>query len=479
MKRHSLAVGIALAVAAGAGLALAATRGGPLPGPLPLFPSDNWWNADVSLAPVDANSASYMNFIGSTRSLHPDLGGEVSPGSDEIYGMPYVVVGASQPKKAVEFDYADESDGVDHSTGLSFPFYPIPDEAITQPHWIEGGPPGQENPGGDRHMLIVDSDNRYLYELFALHWDGSRWTAGSGAFFDMKTNNRRPDGWTSADAAGLAILPGLVRYDEAYGTAEIGHAFRVTVRATNGYVYPASHRAGSTAGALPLGARLRLKASKDISGFPAAVQRIFRAMKRHGLIVADNGSDMYVGGTFDTRWDSDVLNPAFAALQANDFEVVHLGWKPLPPAPSGLANRYRLYSDVTKEHHYTTDEYEYLVLGTRGWVQEGIAHRVYKDTTPVSGVTPVPLFRLYHPGIQQHLWTTDANEYAVLATRGWTQEGVDGHILPVAVTGVTTPLYRLAYRYLPLHLWTADRNEYDVLAGRDWVQEGVAGHVAP
>jgi hypothetical protein len=155
----------------------------------------------------------------------------------------------------------------------------------------------------------------------------------------MNVNGRRPDTWTSADAAGLAILPGLVRYDEAFGTADIGHAFRVTVRSTNGYVYPASHRAGSTANALPMGARLRLKASKDLSGYRPEVQRIFRAMQRYGLIVADNGSDMYISGTFDTRWNNSVLNPAFASLTASDFDVIQLGWKPagtLPTAPTGL-----------------------------------------------------------------------------------------------------------------------------------------------
>ena len=161
-----------------------------------------------------------------------------------------------------------------------------------------------------------------------MQWDGSAWAAGSGAIFPLDSSARRPDGWTSADAAGLAILPGLVRYDEAYGTDPIRHAFRVTVRATDGYVYPGSHNAGSRAGALPMGARLRLKASKDISGYPLAVQRIFQAMKTYGLIVADNGSDMYESGTYDTRWDNDVLNPAFAAIKASDFEVVQLGWQP-------------------------------------------------------------------------------------------------------------------------------------------------------
>jgi hypothetical protein len=311
-------------------LSAASTLGGALPGPLPLLPGDNWWNLDISSAPVDPASASYISFIGPTRGLHPDFGGDVSPGSVEIYGFPYAVVDSAVTLKAVQFQYSDESDGVNHTTGQSFPFYPIPDEAITQAHWVEGGAPGNvdRRSTSDRHLLIVDRDRRHLFELFNVYHDGVRWHAGSGAFFDLNSNGRRPDGWTSADAAGLAILPGLVRHDEVFGTEEIRHAFRVTVRATNGYVYPASHRAGSTQGALPMGARLRLKASRNISGFTPEVQRIFRAMQRYGLIVADNGSDMYVSGTYDTRWNNSVLNPAFRALTTNDFEVVRLGYQP-------------------------------------------------------------------------------------------------------------------------------------------------------
>src|SRR6266516_5670473 len=244
-------------------------EGGALPGPLPLFPPDNWWNADVSGAPVDPGSAAFIAFInnGGTRRLHPDLGGEVSPGSTQVYGMPYVVVDGTQPKLTVRFiAYPGESDGV------GVPFYPVPVEAITQPHWIEGGDPGNVDLRGsqDRHLLIVDSEHNYLYELYNVYFNPTqgRWYGGSGAFFDMNTNNRRPEGWTSADAAGLAILPGLVRYDEVYDDAAvpvIEHAFRVSVRATQGHVYPASHTAGSTAGALPMGARLRLKASVDVT----------------------------------------------------------------------------------------------------------------------------------------------------------------------------------------------------------------------
>ncbi len=322
-------------------------EGAPPPGPLPLFPADNWWNADVSDAPIDPGSAGYIAFInnGGTRHLHPDFGGEASPGSVDIYGMPYAIVDGTEPKQAVTFQYWDESDGVNYSTGQGIPFYPIPAEAISQAHWIEGGDPGNvdQRSQEDRHLLIIDCSHKYLYELYNVFYDAAhaQWLAGSGAFFDMNANNRRPDGWTSADAAGLAILPGLVRYDEAWNSAvaEIGHAFRVTVRSTNGYVYPASHRAGSTAGALPMGARLRLKTS--VNGQDPAlrttdpnVRKIFRAMQKHGLIVADNGSDMYITGTFDTRWNNSTLNPAFSLLTASDFDVIQLGWKPASGAPA-------------------------------------------------------------------------------------------------------------------------------------------------
>jgi len=321
-------------------------EGAPPPGPLPLLPADNWWNTDLSAAPVDINSAGYIAFInnGGTRRLHPDFGGEVSAGSVDVYGMPYAIVDGTQPKQAVTFNYWDESDGVDYTTGQGIPFYPIPAQAITQSHWVEGGAPGNvDDRTEDRHLLIIDCTNKYLYELYNVFYDStqSKWFAGSGAFFDMNTDNRRPDGWTSADAAGLAILPGLVRYDDAWNPAvtDIGHAFRVTVRATNGYVYPASHRAGSTSGALPMGARLRLKTS--VNGLNPALrtsdpnmQKIFRAMQKYGLIVADNGSDMYITGTFDTRWDNNILNPAFSLLSASDFDVVQLGWKPASGAPA-------------------------------------------------------------------------------------------------------------------------------------------------
>jgi hypothetical protein len=339
-------VGVFVFLFAATLLAQAPQVGGPLPLPLPLFPRDNWWNVPVTNAPVDPQSAAFINFIGPTRGLHPDFGGDAGP--IEIYGIPYVTVPGTQPLVPVAFDYADESDTGAPGRPAG---YPIPEQAKTQAKWIEGGYPATGG-DGDRHMLIVDRDNRILFEIYATHWNAtaSRWEAGSGAIFPLDSNLRRPDGWTSADAAGLAILPGLIRYDEVFGPGPIEHAFRVTVRATNGYVYPASHRAGSTSGALPMGARLRLKASTNISGYPPEVQRIFQAFKDYGLIVADNGSDMYITGTYDTRWDNGVLNPAFGDLTASDFEVIQLGWEPSSQPPCTAPSVAQQPSSVTVIH---------------------------------------------------------------------------------------------------------------------------------
>ncbi len=280
-----------------------------------LFPSDNWWNQGISAAPIDSQSDAYLDLIGRTRALHPDFG-------PPPYGIPYVGVGSGEARVPVTFvDYGDESDaGFGTERG-----YPIPEAAKTQANFIEGGRAGGGN-DGDRHLLIVDRDRWLLYELFEVRWTGQRWEAGSGAVFDLSANARRPEGWTSADAAGLAILPGLVRFDEAQ-RGPIQHAVRVTLSRTNGFTWPASHRAGGNSGALPMGARLRLKASKDLSRYPVYIQNIFRGLQTHGLIVADNGSDMYISGAMDPRWSNDELNPAFRGLTASDFEVVRLGWR--------------------------------------------------------------------------------------------------------------------------------------------------------
>ena len=281
-----------------------------------ILPTSNWWNRDISSAPVDPNSSAFINYIGTGQELHPDM-------AAPPWGIPYISVPGTQPLYTVTFTtYASESDRGRPGGPIG---YPIPEQAKTQPNYIENAVAGGQT-SGDRHMIIIDRDNMVLYELYQTRWTGSRWEAASGAVFDLKSNYRRPEGWTSADAAGLAVFPGLVRYDEVYDTTPITHAFRVAVRGTNGHVWPASHTASSTTGAPPLGTRLRLKASKNISGYPAPVRRIFQAMKTYGLIVADRGGNMYVTGTMDPRWDNGILNPAFHALKASDFEVIKLGW---------------------------------------------------------------------------------------------------------------------------------------------------------
>jgi hypothetical protein len=332
-----LALGAACAAAPAAAQVV---QGGAMP-EVPLFPPDNWWNADISQAPVDAASTtSFVAWIGASHGLHPDFGGDDSSNPPNgIFGFPYVVVPGSQPLEIVTFvESPDQSD----NGALGRPLgYPIPVAARTQGKWIEGGTPGGCT-NNDCHMLIVDRDNRIVYELYHTFWNAglNRWEAGSGAIFYLDSDQRRPDTWTSADAAGLAITPGLVRYEEAFGSGPILHAFRFTVRDSNGYVYPASHVAGSNSSAPPLGTRFRLKASVSLSGYTAEVQKIFQAMKTYGLILADNGSDMYVQGTYDTRWNNGVLNPAFSSLNTSDFEVIQLGWQPAVATSTGALNFY-------------------------------------------------------------------------------------------------------------------------------------------
>jgi hypothetical protein len=349
--RHACSLAIVAVAVHLAASATSAQPAGPLPQPLPLFPDDNWWNVDISQAPLDGNSAAYIAWINNKR-VHPDWGASANDSSDPAatYGMPYVSVPGTQPLVPITWvAYGDESD--QGAPGRP-PGYPIPTEARTTPGYVEGGQPGNLDPGGDRHLILVDRDNRLLYELYRARWNATatRWEAESGAVFDMSRNDRRPDGWTSADAAGLAILPGLARYDELFGSEPIRHALRVTLRATNGYVWPASHRAGSTTGALPMGARLRLKANVDITGYPPHVQRLFQAMKTYGLIVADNGSDMYVTGTNDPRWTPymDGIVSAVHAMRSTSFEVVQLGWQ--PPAQPADADGDGLPDDWERDY---------------------------------------------------------------------------------------------------------------------------------
>ena len=304
---------------------------------VPLFPADNWWNVPVKEALLDARSASILAWVGTGVGIHPDFGGDDTGSPPAIYGMVHFSVPGTQPLEEVAFDYPDSDAGAPGRPAG----YPIPPEAKTNTKWIEGGYAGNAGAGGDKHMLIVDRDNRLLFELWNTRCvpAGSAactWEAGSGAAWSLDTNARRAFGWTSGDAAGLAILPGLVRWSEVYSGSPVRHAFRVTIRGVNGFVFPASHEAttSTNANAPALGTRLRLKASFALSGYPsaatatdrAAMDRVVTAMKEYGLIVADTGSDMYVSGTYDTRWDNGIWNPFFAGIRAGDFEVVEQGW---------------------------------------------------------------------------------------------------------------------------------------------------------
>ncbi|MEW5871583.1 MAG: hypothetical protein AB1894_20085 [Chloroflexota bacterium] len=272
----------------------------------PVLPADNIWNAPIDGLPVDANSAAYIQTIGASGHLHPDFGSGTWPPTNGFpIGIPYNVVPGSQAKVAVVFDYDDESDPGP---------YPIPPNPK-----IEGDPNS-----GDRHILVLDRDNCQLYEMWDSHLETDGWHAGSGAIFDLFSNALRPDGWTSADAAGLPILPGLVRYEEV-AAGEITHAIRFTAAQTRrAYVWPARHFASSLTGAQypPMGQRFRLKASYDISGFSPEVQVILLALKKYGMILADNGSSWYLSGVPDERWDNDTLVGELHQVPGSAFEAV-------------------------------------------------------------------------------------------------------------------------------------------------------------
>lgn len=270
------------------------------------FPADNPWNTPIDNEPVDPNSANIIATIGLNKNLHPDFGANWNGGP---FGIPYVVVPGNQTRVPMSFDYASESDPGP---------YPIPPDAP-----IEGGP----NSTGDRHILVIDRDTKELWETFYSFPNGQGWHCGSGAKFDLKTNHLRPAGWTSADAAGLPIFPGLVRYDEVVLNGEVNHAIRFTVsKSRRAYVYPARHWASSSTdpNRPPMGMRVRLKASFNISGYPPSAQVILRALKKYGMIVADNGSDWYMSGAPDARWNDSELN-TLKQVKGSDFEVVQMG----------------------------------------------------------------------------------------------------------------------------------------------------------
>jgi len=273
----------------------------PTPGPppslssCPIFPASNVWNRRVDGLPVAANSDAMVAAIGGGAGLHPDF----SDGG--WYGIPFNVVGSGTPRSTVTFQYAEESDHVG---------YPIPADPA-----IEGG--------SDRHILMVETNECSLYELFAADGSGGAWSAGSGATWDLSSNALRPETWTSADAAGLPIFPGLVRYQEV-AAGEIRHAIRFTAPQTcNGYIYPARHEAGSGSCSVnpPMGLRVRLKAGVDISGFGPQSRIVLVALQRYGMLLADNGSAWYITGAPHNGWDDDGLHD-LGRITGADFEVV-------------------------------------------------------------------------------------------------------------------------------------------------------------
>jgi hypothetical protein len=262
----------------------------------PIFPADNPWNTDISSAPLDPRSDAWVASIGTATAFHPDFG--------SAYGIPYTTADASTPLVPVRFAYADESDPGP---------YPIPANAPMEQ-------------GSDAHVLVVDTATCTLYELFAARPGSGSWYAGSGAAFDLGSNALRPAGWTSADAAGLPIFPGLARYEEV-AAGEIRHALRFTaVQTQRGFVDPARHFASSITDpdVPPMGARARLKATVDVSAMSPQARVVARALQRYGMLLADNGSSWYVTGAPDTRWDDEDLGD-LKTLRGSDFEFVQAG----------------------------------------------------------------------------------------------------------------------------------------------------------
>ncbi len=348
----------------------AIAHGAPTIAGCPVFPADNVWNTPIDNLPVDPNSSAYISSIGATTGLHPDFG-TVWEGAP--IGIPYNIVPGTQPKVDITFDYSDESDPGP---------YPIPPDPE-----IEGGP----DSSGDRHILVLDNDNCVLYETF-YSWpqaDGS-WWAGSGAVYDLQSNALRPSGWTSADAAGLAILPGLVRYDEVF-SGEITHALRFTVQNTRrAFIWPARHYASTLTSTNypPMGQRFRLKASFNISGFSSEVQVILRALKKYGMILADNGSNWYITGVPDSRWNDDTLVGELRLVKGSDFEAVDESSLMVNP-DSGQARSSSSGSDTLPPSTPTN-----LAAAVVSSSQVNLSWNSSSDNVGVTG------YRVYRNGIQ-------------------------------------------------------------------------------
>ena len=462
----------ALAVAA-----LAAPSGAaPSIGGCPVFSPDSVWNARVDTLPVHPQSAAWVATIGGTKPLHPDFG-TVYAGAPN--GIPYVVVPAGAPGVAVSFEYADESDPGP---------YPIPPDPP-----IEGGPAAT----GDRHVLIVESGRCRLYELYAAYRnkDGS-WRAGSGAIFDLGSNALRPSSWTSADAAGLPVLPGLARFDEA-AAGEIAHALRFTAPRTRGeFTWPARHEASSLSGIEypPMGQRFRLKAGVDIARFPASVRPILRALQRFGMMLADNGSSWYLSGAPDPRWSDDELH-ALRQITGADFEAVDVssltvdpdsGATRAPPPPDGRA-AVEFHRAAVDHYFVSSDPVEIAALDAgffAGWSRTGMSFRV-QPAGDRSGDARSPVCRFYgrpEAGLDSHFYSASPAECQAVIDRygaDWQLESPEVFVvaLPDTATGAcpagTVPVHRVFNaRRDANHRYVTSATIRDQMVADGWIAEG-------
>ena len=460
---------IALALAASGAAATPPTLAG-----CPMFPADQIWNVAVDTLPVDANSGAYVATIGAGKYVHPDFG-TVYAGAPN--GIPYVVVDASQPPVVVTFDYSDESDPGP---------YPIPPTAP-----IEGGPQS----GGDRHVLVVDRATCKLYEMFAAYPNGDgSWRAGSGAVYDLRGYALRPSSWTSADAAGLPMLPGLVRYDEV-ATGEIAHALRFTTPQTrNTFVWPARHQASSLTGSAypPMGQRFRMKASVDLSKFGPNVQVILRALKKYGMFLADNGSSWYISGAPDPRWSDDELHQ-MQQLHGTDFEAVDESSlmvdansaRAVTGPTSPLAIEF--YRAAADHYFVSADPAEILKLDTgelAGWTRTGQAFSVYPAAdSALPNHTPV--CRFYgrpEAGLDSHFYSASPAECQAVIDRfssAWIYES--GDVFAVALPNPgdgscaagTVPVYRLYNNRADVnHRYTTSPAIQAQMVASGWIAEG-------
>jgi hypothetical protein len=468
-RRAAAAGVVALALAA------AAQAAPPAIGGCAVFPADNVWNARVDALPVHPQSAAWVATIGAQSPLHPDFG-TVWNGAPN--GIPFVVVPAGTPMVGVTFQYDDESDPGP---------YPIPPDPP-----IEGGPDGT----GDRHVLIVEQGRCKLYELFAArrNADGT-WRAGSGAIFDLASHALRPPTWTSADAAGLPILPGLVRFDEV-AAGEIAHALRFTAPQTRGsYVWPARHEASDLTGAQypPMGQRFRLKAGVDLARFPASVHPILRALKAYGMMLADNGSPWYLSGAPDPRWSDDDLH-ALKQLRGADFEAVDATSLMVDPnlgVVRGAASDGRTaveFHRASVDHYFlSADPAEIAALDAgvfAGWARTGRSFAV-QPPGDRAGERRSPVCRYYgrpEAGLDSHFYSASPAECAAVAANygaSWQLESSETFVvaLPDAQTGAcpagTTPVYRVFnLRADANHRYVTSPSLRATMLAAGWIAEG-------